>query len=256
MKYHRTEGLQVEHKWAGKNDILTQADTASQEILVAGIKAAWYSHILSEESLHEPLDWSKDMRIIDPIDGTKMFTEWGTWFSILMARWDWSKIDAWYMYFPALSELYYTHVWAWSYRVAWGEVEKLTLSDPGMSFEEMTYSLQLWSERKRSEPDMSVLYDLVEWYWLDTGRVIFGREAKELVSWNIDFYIESYPALAKWDVAAPSILITEAGGKISDMYGKELDFTCDSDSFWVPLLAGSSWAHEFVVQQILKVSAS
>ena len=81
----------IAYKWANNEDPLTKADLLANTILMNGLRDLGGKQILSEESSDQEFDWSKEVWIIDPIDGTRLFISGEDDFAILVARWDGEK---------------------------------------------------------------------------------------------------------------------------------------------------------------------
>ncbi|MBI2484971.1 inositol monophosphatase [Candidatus Uhrbacteria bacterium] len=89
-----------------EHDVVTEADLRSNDLLVSRIRAAYPAHgIISEEVPKE--QWETDREytwILDPLDGTKMFTIGWPLFGVMIALAHKGEIEMAAIYFPMTGE--------------------------------------------------------------------------------------------------------------------------------------------------------
>ncbi|MDK4279862.1 histidinol-phosphatase [Corynebacterium accolens] len=152
--------------------------------------------------------------VIDPIDGTKNFVRgvpvWATLISLLE---DGEPVVS-VVSAPALRRRWYAAKGAGAYRVFGGEpkrlhvsqIEKLGHASLAMS------SLTGWSERGLRDKFLN----LTDKTWRLRGYGDFWSYCL-VAEGAVDIAIE--PEVSLWDLAAPSLLVTEAGGTFTDLSG-------------------------------------
>jgi len=98
----------VTRKGAGSNDILTEADIASQQIIVEAIHQNFPNDgiVAEEEGLQERTD-AECVWYVDPIDGTRNFATGIPIYGIMMARARGEIVEAGGSYLPSLETLAY-----------------------------------------------------------------------------------------------------------------------------------------------------
>lgn len=96
--------------WA---DYLTQADLAADEYISWSLRTLFPDDIILTEETAEKktVDWSKHVRIVDPIDGTKNYATWSDTYGILIWRCTNWIPDIGMSYFPEKEILIYTLPW-------------------------------------------------------------------------------------------------------------------------------------------------
>jgi histidinol-phosphatase len=185
---------------------VTAADRAAEDEIIGVIRAAFPDHaILGEEGGARgsgAVRW-----IVDPIDGTRGFARGGTMWGPMVALEVAGELVAGALALPALGRTY----WAARGRGAWRDGTRLAvsaieaLSDATLSLGEL--------RRLASHPGIQSLI----------GRAASIRSYGDLagcamvLDGRAEVWIEG--GVQTWDLAAPAILIAEAGGRFTDWRG-------------------------------------
>ena len=208
----RAGNLNVETK--GVHDFVTEIDRAAERLVLETIRSAFPDHdIMAEESSPEATSGNSDHRwIVDPLDGTTNFIHGVPTFAVSVAVADREGVSAGAVYDPVHRELFH----AARGRGAFSDGKPIRVSTP--EFDEALIATGF--------PFRSL--DRVDQY-LDTFKQFIGRTAgvRRAGAAAIDL---AYTAcgrydgfwefgLSPWDLAAGTLLIQEAGGKVSDFSG-------------------------------------
>jgi myo-inositol-1(or 4)-monophosphatase len=216
MDYYKKEELKTERK--GYNDIATEADKASEDAIIKGIAERYPDHsILAEESgkhLHDSDYWW----IIDPLDGTTNFKHKLPIFSVSIALAVRNEVQTGVVYCPYIDELFVAEKGKGAYLN--GEKIKVTDTDQ----KEFSLMATGFAPDKKLVEENLVIFDhlIKEGYLLrrlgsaaiDLAYVACGR---------FDAFWEF--SLKPWDVAAGSLIVEEAGGKVTDDQNQIIDLT-------------------------------
>lgn len=237
LSYYRSH-YEVQSK--GIDNPVTTADVAANEILREALTAAlpeagW----LSEESADDPARLKQEtLWIIDPIDGTKEFIQGIDEFVTVVALVVKHRPVLGVTYNPVRRELF----WATQGQGAFCNDQRLRVTNtstlPG------AVALASRSETGRGEwerfremltvrPMGSVAYKL--------AQVAQGR---------CDVTFSLVPK-SEWDMCAGTLLVTEAGGRVTDLHGTALRFN-QRDTARPGLLATNGRLHE----QVLRLTQS
>jgi myo-inositol-1(or 4)-monophosphatase len=214
--YLRTNlGRRVEASYKGDVDLVTPLDLGAQEILVGRLSAAFPGHgFLAEEGLSRP-GASECRWIIDPLDGTTNYAHTFPVFSVSAALECAGRIILGFVYDPMREEMF---------RAAAGRgallngvaIQVSGVADLGKSLLATGFPYDL-----RTSP----VNNLGNW-----GRFLVRAQAiRRCGSAALDL---SYVAcgrfdgfwelkLKAWDVAAGALIVTEAGGTVTDFEGGE-----------------------------------
>lgn len=221
----------VEEK--AKNDLVTNVDKMSEELIIKEIKRLFPAHaILSEEDnfkngIPKNIQNAKYIWIIDPIDGTLNFTKDLPFYAISIALFEKSKqnkssnfeylegeIISGAVYIPKLDELFYAAKGKGAYlngkRIHVSNTKTVEKSVLATGF-----------HLKGALQNIPYFEKIVT-----KCRAVrrFGASAIDLVytaCGRFDGYWEFN--IKAWDIAAGVLIVEEAGGKVSDINGNLLD---------------------------------
>ncbi|MDR1418482.1 MAG: inositol monophosphatase [Endomicrobium sp.] len=210
LKHYNGE-LNVEYK--GEIDPVTQADKESQKAMIKIIKDIFPEHgVLAEEDGVSELD-NDYCWIIDPLDGTVNFLHGLPIFAISIGLKYKKEIITGVVYSPILNEIFIAE----RGKGAWLNGKKVKVSQikeniRSLGVTGVPYSLRENKILKNFE-NITVKVQGVRRLGsaaLDLAYVACGR---------FEFFWEQ--GLKAWDIAAGILLVKEAGGMISDYYGKK-----------------------------------
>jgi len=230
----------VEHK--GRIDLVTDADKASEASLVAFIRKRFPSHgILAEEGgahAGESYRW-----IIDPLDGTTNYAHRLPHFAVSVGVEGPDGLLAGVVYDPIKRELF-----------AAAKGQGATLNGQKVQVtrtESLETSLLAtgfpYDIKERPDPAMSLFAHFMHH---TQGVRRWGAAALDLAyvaAGRFDGFFEA--SLNPWDLAAGALLVTEAGGLISDISGGRL--TTSSGS----VICGNPRVQPLIVKGCLEVAA-
>lgn len=197
------------------NEPVTLADQKSDKHIVSALKKEYPNDsILSEEQgLYEPENANSRCWFIDPIDGTQEFIRKNGEFAIQIGLAEGGKLQFGLVYQPIGDNMYVGALgegcWWHSEPQGWVrlEVKKADFSDLKLAI-------------SRSHP--CNLGQKVHSALGGAGLVTHGGVGLKLMAIaknQADYYINNSNKTKAWDVAAPEMLFTEAGGLMSDLRG-------------------------------------
>jgi len=209
------EQIRVTHK--GHNDFVTEVDQAAEQAIVDVLRQAYPDHaILAEESgassnLHKDSEY---VWIIDPLDGTTNFIHGFPQYAVSIGLQHRGQITQAVVYDPTRNELFTASKGAGAFlndkRIRVTKRDKLADALIGTGF---PYS------------DLSGLDEYVKMFSLMTQKSAGlrrpGAAALDLAyvaAGRLDGFFEKN--LKPWDIAAGTLLITEAGGIVGDFHGE------------------------------------
>ncbi len=207
----------VEIEWKKDDSPVTIADTSAEEAIRAHIEAAFPEDgwIGEESGVHagkSPYRW-----IVDPIDGTRNFIQGIPLWSTLVACEELleggaTRIIASAVGIPALDEWYD----AWLTGGARCNGAPITVGDTDSLKESMwCFETRSWFVGQKLAPVFDHLMNETR-----LQRGLCDAYAHMLVATGrADVVIE--PSLSVWDVAAPSLIVQEAGGRYTTITGAE-----------------------------------
>lgn len=238
--FRANQSFDIELK--GKNDLVTDADLASEKKIIELIKHAFPDdQFLAEESntyteLPQGRIW-----IIDPIDGTTNFAHGFAPFSVSIALWVDGAPKVAVVLEVAHNELFS----AMDGEGAWLNDEPIaisSISDPAKSLVATGFP---YSQFDLVDPYLAVLKNLMQ---KTHGIRRAGAASYDLccvAAGRVEGFYEY--GLSPWDVAAGSLIIKEAGGTVTDWKGR------DGWLFGKRIIAGNVSLVEFLTTEIQNV---
>ena len=226
----------VSFELKGEFDLVTEADRASERLVVERLRSYFPSHgIIAEEGTDHP--GSSEYRwYVDPLDGTTNFAHNFPMFNVTLGLERVGELIAGVIYDPVRQEVFAAERGAGAYlnhrRIHVSAVPRLAESLASTGFP---------SRKRHHNVNIHFYYQLA---MASHGVRRTGSAALDLAyvaCGRLDFFWEF--GLKPWDQAAGALLVQEAGGKISDMSGGPHSIT-RSDH----LLADNGVLHEEVVR--------
>jgi len=236
--------LDIRHK--GRHDLVTRADTASEEAIISVIQSAFPDdEILGEEGVsdsHGPPSTVHGQRtwIIDPIDGTTNFAHGVPFYGISIGLWERNQPIAAVVHAPALGETFTASLDGGAFlngrpiRVSGITDPEMALMGTGFPYRDldllddyMRIFRRLMRETQGVRRPGSASLDLC---YVAAGRY--------------DGFYEY--GLAPWDVAAGGLIVKEAGGMVTDW---------TSGDNWLHgkrIIAANSAIHEYLSKCIIE----
>ena len=244
MRYHE-QGFNVETK-QDEFDFVTQADIEADTYIRQQLQKLFpQDFILSEESDITPESFSKNVWMVDPLDGTKDFVNKGTGFSIMIGLCKNGVPMLGVVYAPAKKKMYYAEKGKGSYLKSDGKVTSLSVSSISNIKESRVVTRHAHGEIR------------------DSDKMIFGINAKEYIpessvgvklglisEGNAEIQIHTNTRGNKWDTCAPQVILEEAGGKLTNHKGESLDYMQESCVWGDSFVGTNGYLHDDVIKYI------
>lgn len=245
LRKHHDMPDQIE--WKDVNDPVTAADRAVNQFLVTAFHEVFPGDaILSEES-KDDLSRIQNQRVwcIDPLDGTKEFIARNGEFSIMVGLAVEGTAVLGVVYQPVLAVMYS------GIRQEGGKVSEEGRSRPlRVSQEADPQHLRLLVSRSHRNPVT------------DKIKTVLGI-AKERISGSVgikcgliaddkaDLYLHPAPGTKEWDTCAPEAILSSAGGRMTDCWGRPLRYNQADVRRRYGLVASNGVCHELVVDRMI-----
>ncbi len=231
MTAARDIGDATKEKGGDANNLVTEYDVAVQNYLMEQFTALVpNASFFAEEKENNASDLCQEACfVIDPIDGTANFVHDYKKSAISVALFSRGEAVFAAVYDPYLEEMF----WAVKGRGAFLNDTPIRVSQRDMAYAYAAFGTAPYYKSTLSE----VTFRLAQAFFLKASDVRrSGTAAIDLAyvaAGRNDIFFEMI--LQPWDYAAGSLLITEAGGIITDLEGKPLDYSKPS-----PILAAAS----------------
>ncbi|HEX3101080.1 MAG TPA: 3'(2'),5'-bisphosphate nucleotidase CysQ [Pyrinomonadaceae bacterium] len=247
---HYADGFETEEKLGADNETepVTVADRDASRIIVDGLAAAFPDDgILSEEEIDDlELRLSKDrVWIIDPIDGTAGFVKHDGDFGVQIGLAENGLAVLGVVFLPAHDLLSYAVKGRGSFMIHdGGEPVRVSVSSK-TRFEEMTLAMS----RNHPSPRMG---RIIEYFGFtkSSKRGSVGLKVGLIADRTCDIYIHPSPRTKLWDTCAPQIILEEAGGRFTDLFGLEMRYDHADLQNRNGILATNGASHELAVERL------
>jgi myo-inositol-1(or 4)-monophosphatase len=242
LKHRINEEHVIDYK--GEINIVTEADKMSEALLISRIHQKYPQHdILTEES--EGLDRGSEFRwIIDPLDGTTNYAHGYPVFCVSIALEKNGAIGLGVIYNPMLDELFFS------------------VSGQGAFLNDKKISVSKTTDMSKSLLATGFPYDIRE---SENNNINYfngmARKAQAIRRAGSAALDMAYVAMGRfdgfwelklmpWDTAAGALLISEAGGVITDLFGSAFHLGAPH------VLATNGKIHSKMIQTLTEIKAA
>lgn len=245
--------LRVEQKnYDDDVEPVTQADRIANELIVNGLKQQFPDDgILAEESVDTEHRLSKArVWMVDPLDGTNGFIDGNGDFAVQIGLVDNGEVVAGAVYLPLADVMYRAVIGggSWIERPQ-VEPERTVVSDQ-RTFETM----RLAASRSHRSPRMNKVVERFG-FRAEVQRGSVGIKIGLLVEQQCDVYIHLSSRTKQWDTCAPQLILTEAGGKLSDLFGQPLNYNVKDVNNRNGLVASNGVSQAMIIETLAPLLA-
>jgi 3'(2'), 5'-bisphosphate nucleotidase len=244
LRHYRDPDVRVETK--PDQSPVTAADEEANATIVSRLSAAFPDDaILSEESPDDPVRFQRRrVWIVDPLDGTRDFLANTDDFCVLIGLAIEERPVLGVVYHPVKDELYFARKGSGAFLETQAKNAQLATSrrqDPG----------ELRAGISRLNPDEG-LGKLLAASGLAPRAVSLGASVKHmaLARGDIDAVLNLSPAEQEWDTCAPEVIITEAGGTVTDGDGRPFRYNQKDTARRRGSVASNGVCHPFMLRII------
>jgi len=222
------------------NEPLTEADIQSNEIIQKIISQSGHA-ILSEESLDDKTRLNrKKIWVVDPLDGTNDFINKTGEFTIMIALVENKKPSLGVIYWPIMDILYLAQKGKGAFQLHNGDMKRLSVS----SNTRLEKCSAVGSRFHISNIERDFLTQLKVNKFISRGSSL---KVVDICAGIADLYFTTTSKIKHWDTCASYCLITEAGGKITDMFGNDLEYNTELLNHQNGLLVTNGLIHDQIV---------
>jgi len=226
---------------------VTEADRMASRVIVDALSEAFPDDaVLSEEEKDDPLARLTKKRawIIDPIDGTAGFVQKDGDFAVHIGLAEGGEPVAGIVYLPNFDVMYFASKGSGTFVVRDGETIKLSVSKKDR-FAQMKLAVTRhhWSNRMNR-----VIKEFGFRNHCRRGSV--GLKIGLIAEGKCDIYIHLSPRTKLWDICAPQIILEEAGGKLTDIFGSRARYDIEDLQNHNGILASNGVAHDEAVKRL------
>lgn len=226
---------------------VTAADKAASRLIVDGLAQAFpHDAILSEEetdNIEERLGHER-VWIIDPIDGTAGFVKKDGDFAVQIGLAEHGKPVVGVVLLPFHGVIYYATKNGGAFRQDLKGIEQLRTSTE-TDFGKMMMAV---SRNHPSSNIRAVLQSFGVKGELNRGSV--GLKIGLIAEQTCDLYIHLSHRTKFWDTCAPEIILEEAGGRLTDLFGEDFKYDIADVQNYGGIVATNGTAHAETIDRL------
>ena len=228
----RTAGAAILEQYKGPLDIeqknfdddsepVTQADRIANELIVTRLQRDFpHDGILAEESVDTSRRLDKTrVWMVDPLDGTNGFIAGNGDFAVQIGLSEQGEPIVAVVYQPSTGVLYS----AVRGEGTWIGRPQLEPEKAHVSNKKILHEMRLAASRSHRSSRMNKVVQRFG-FREEVQRGSVGIKVGLLVEQQCDVYIHLSPRTKQWDTCAPQLILTEAGGRMTDLFGEPLNY--------------------------------
>ena len=234
-------------EWKSGHEPVTAADKAANALIVSGLANAFPEDgLLAEESPDTAARLSQDrLWAIDPMDGTQEFLNRNGEFSVMIGLALGGRAMLGVVYHPTEDRLFYAAEGVGAFLEHRGAPpEQLRVSDTI----EPSQMIVAVSRSHRSQKIDAIRAALGIHSEIRSGSV--GLKVGLICERRCDLYIHPSPKTRQWDTCAPEALLTQAGGRMTDLYGRPFTYNRADLYNRAGILATNGLSHERILERV------
>lgn len=248
---HYADGFETEHKIGVDqySEPVTIADRESSRIIVDVLSAAFRDDgVLSEEEEDDPATRLTKQRnwIVDPIDGTSGFVNHDGDFAVQIGLADGAVPVLGVVLLPFYDVLTYAVRGSGAFVVTGENSSPVKLRTSEIS---ALNKLKLAMSRNHASPRMSRI--IAEFGFAEiVRRGSVGLKVGLIAEQECDIYIHPSPRTKLWDTCGPQVILEEAGGRFTDLFGQEYRYDRADVQNHNGIIATNGVSHEAVIERM------
>ncbi|HEX6730254.1 MAG TPA: 3'(2'),5'-bisphosphate nucleotidase CysQ, partial [Pyrinomonadaceae bacterium] len=245
--------LNVEQKsYADDYEPVTDADRVANDLIVTRLgKEFPQDGVLAEESLDTKHRLEKSrVWMVDPLDGTTGFIQGNGDFAVQIGLVENGECVVGVVYQPATDRLYR----ATKGGGTWIERPQSDVEQAFVSNRVDLASMRLAASRSHRSPRMNTVVSHLG-FKDEVQRGSVGIKIGLLVERQCDVYIHLSPRTKQWDTCAPQLILSEAGGKLTDLFGQSLNYNVPDIQNRNGLVATNGISHDTIIRNLAPILA-
>ena len=245
----RHYGGTLQIQWKGKNDPVTAADREASRFIVEGLRLHFPNDAILCEEEQDDLQRLSNARVwfVDPMDGTKEFINRNGEFAVMIGLAIDGDPHLGVVYRPTEELLYFASHGSGAYRVLKGQTLRLHVS----SVDAPADATMVLSRSHPSAATEAIRNLVGIRNTIRLGSI--GLKVGLLCEGHAHVYVQGR-GTSLWDTCGPEAILREAGGKMTDKYGKLLSYSTPEVRNLNGVIATNGILHETVVEAAVTIT--
>ncbi|MDX1441669.1 MAG: 3'(2'),5'-bisphosphate nucleotidase CysQ [Nitrosopumilaceae archaeon] len=225
---------------------ITEADLKSNEIIKKTLSITNH-HILSEEDKDDHIRLSKEtIWIVDPLDGTSDFIDKTGEFTVMIALVKNKHPILGVIGWPTEKTIFAAQKDRGAFRYFNGEWKKISVTE----ISDLQNCRAVGSRHHLSDKEKMFIEKLGIKNFTSIGSSL---KVGKISSGEAEAYITTTNKMKEWDSAASHCIISEAGGKMTDMGGNEITYNNKIVNHQNGILVTNGLIHNKIVEEFKKL---
>src|ERR1044071_6450592 len=226
---------------------VTQADMIANELIVTGLKREFPADgILAEESVDTERRLAKSrVWMVDPLDGTNGFIDGNGDFAVQIGLAEDGQCVLGVVYQPLPGVMYR----AIRGEGTWIERPNFDAMRAHVSQTRVISDMRLAASRSHRSPRMNKVVERFG-FKEEVQRGSVGIKVGLLIEQQCDVYIHLSSRTKQWDTCAPEVILTEAGGRLTDLFGYPLNYNVPDVQNRNGLIASNGVSHDQFIETL------
>lgn len=228
------------------NSLMTDADLTSNQIIKNFLSKTQIPILSEEDDDDKKRLESKRVWIVDPLDGTSDFVNRTGEFTIMVALVEKFKPVFGIIYWPLKDILYVARDGYGAYQLINGIWNKVKVS----KINNLTESRVIVSRFHHSEIETRVLNKISF-----ASQSFAGSSLKvlKICSGDAEVYFATNNKMKQWDTCAAYCLVKEAGGRMTDLDGNDIEYNTKTVNHENGILVTNGNIHDQIINIIKKI---
>ena len=225
---------------------ITEADLKSNEI-IKKILSQTKHHILSEEDKDDQARLNKEIIwIVDPLDGTSDFIDKTGEFTVMIALVKNKQPILGVIGWPTENTIFVAQKGRGSFRYSNNQWRKISVTE----ISDLSRCRAVGSRHHLSEKEKMFIEKLGIKDFTSVGSSL---KVGKISSGEAEAYITTTNKMKEWDSAASHCIISEAGGKMTDMQGNDISYNNEIVNHQNGILVTNGLIHNKIVEEFKKL---
>jgi 3'(2'), 5'-bisphosphate nucleotidase len=243
--------LNVEQKsYLDEHEPVTEADRVANDLIVTRLVSEFpHDGVLAEESLDTVHRLEKSrVWMVDPLDGTNGFIQGNGDFAVQIGLVENGECVVGVVYQPATDVLYR----AIRGGGTWIERPQSDVEQAFVSRSQDLATMRLAASRSHRSPRMNTVVNQLG-FKEEIRRGSVGVKIGLIVERQCDVYIHLSSRTKQWDTCAPQLILTEAGGRFTDLFGESLNYNVPDVQNRNGLVATNGTSHDTIIHTLAPI---
>ena len=225
---------------------ITEADLRSNEIIKKSLSKTKYLILSEEDKDDQNRILEKIIWIIDPLDGTSDFIDRTGEFTVMIALIENKKPILGVIYWPIEKTLFVAQKNRGAFKFSNNKWDKISVT----KINEFSNCRIVGSRHHLSDTEKKFIKKLGINDFTSVGSSL---KVGKISSGQAEAYITTTNKIKEWDTAASYCIISEAGGRMTDMLGNELTYNNKNVYHENGILVTNGLIHDKIVQEFKKL---